>query len=391
MRRSLISRCLAVAFAALSAVSCIFPFKPEPEDESGTLVIEGDILIGNYSTVSLEYTSAMSTPTLKKVPVGGRVWVEDDAGRIYPGTEDAEKPGTFTVDTRSAKVGPQYRLCVQNGETGREYYSLWEEALPAPVIDSLSYILNYDRAKLDVAISMHAQNSSYFRWRYTEDWEYHSVHYARLKYIPPSVDRYGRPTSNGQLVLNDEDTYVCWSHKNSTEIMIFSTENQTDDRFVDLEFHTLAQTDVRISQAYRIEVTLHPLTRDAYLYWDNIKTNSEYGGDLFSPTPSEMVGNIRCAQDPDERVIGYVSVAEPTSKHLYVLNKDNHFYDGRNRDESFVELGPSQWYDYYKDGYLPYDYYRYGDISDTYWAPERCVDCRLNGGTNQEPDFWLKD
>ena len=37
-----------------------------------------------------------------------------------------------------------------------------------------------------------------------------------------------------------------------------------------------------ISYLYKIVVDLEPLSKDAYLYWENIKNNSEYNGNLFA-------------------------------------------------------------------------------------------------------------
>ena len=269
IRRHSISWFLATACILALAASCVYPFAPEAgsEDGSGALVIEGDILLGDYTTVTLSYSSAVSTPKVSDDPPRGAVWVEDDAGRTYRGVPVSGAPGTYRVDTREAAAGPQYRLCVQNMDTNKEYMSAWADACRAPVIDSLSYIMDYDRERMNIAISMHSQAGSFFKWRYVEDWEYHSVYEARLLYTPPSLDRWGHPVTAGNLgeMPSGLNTHVCWGHKASSEILIFTTEKQTDDRFVDLEFHSIARNDDRISVIYHIDVVLEPISRDAYL------------------------------------------------------------------------------------------------------------------------------
>jgi len=373
---------------AMLAVCCVYPFSAEVEDGSGGLVVEGEVKLGEYTTVILRYSNPLSTPRTDFMVSDGEVWLEDSDGHTYEATQDPDSPGNYVMDTRNASVGPDYRLHIRNGETGHDYVSSWEQSNAAPVIDSLSYILDYDRERMNIAISMHSGGNSYFKWRYMEDWEYRAEYYASLMYIPPEVDRWGRPKSTGSVESNTEDMYTCWSHRNSSEILIFSTEKQSEDRFVDLEFITIPRNDFRISQIYRVEVTLMPLTKEAYLYWDNIRTNSEYVGDLFSPTPSEMVGNIRCEQDPDEQVIGYFSVSEVTRKTLYVYYTEDRFYYDRTPDREPVIVNPADWYDYYMDGYLPWEYYMPGQVQ---WLPKRCVDCRYLGGKNVPPDYWLKD
>ena len=172
--------------------------------------------------------------------------------------------------------------------------------------------------------------------------------------------------------------------------MIFSTERQTDDRFVDLEFRPIPRDDLRISYRYHIDVYLEPLSEDAYRYWENVKANSEYNGNLFAPNPSEMIGNIRCEQDPDEMVMGYISVTSRAHKALLIRHSESRFYKDSHPYEEPVVVNRGEWYQYYKDGYLPYSYYEApGDVSQTYWARSRCVDCRIKGrGTTQQPEDW---
>ena len=187
-----------------------------------------------------------------------------------------------------------------------------------------------------------------------------------------------------------DNIYYCYGHEESSEILTFSTEKQTDDRFVVLEFRKIPRDDIKISFYYRIKVFLEALDKEAYTYWENMKTNSEYNGNLFAPTPSEMVGNIRCLQDPGELVIGYISAAQRAQKTLFLDAADIQFY---KRNEPYVEPvlleSPSEWYQYYsRESFLPYSSVMPHDTGQTYWAPARCVDCRKRGGTLTKPDDW---
>lgn len=377
---------ILITALALMAFSCIYPFTPDSEDGSGALVIEGDILIGKETVVTVSRTAPVSKPDASMAPPSGKVWVENDAGTVFNGVEDPKTPGRYTVDTRNADTSPNYCLHFLDQESGKEYVSAWERVCSAPVIDSLSYNLDYKKAKLNIALSMHALKESYFKWSYVEDWEYHSLYYAQIKYIP----------STNQIVQRDyyDNISFCYQHATSTQIMTFSTENQTDDRFVDLEFLPIPQDDRRISYLYKIVVDLEPLSKDAYLYWENIKNNSEYNGNLFAPNPSELVGNIRCLQEPDEMVMGYVNVAEIARKHLVINHIKANFYKSSESpsDTESLQLTKDQYATYYKEGFLPYNYYMFpGNVNETYWAHARCVDCKLLGGTYERPEGWPPD
>lgn len=386
---------------ALLAASCIYPFTPESEDGSGSLVIEGDIFVGDYTTVSLSYASPVGKDIEYEWP-SAEVWVEDDGGTEYRGRSqvsgDNSKARTFLVDTRSADPSRNYRLHVRDVGEDLEYVSSWEKVCSAPVIDSLTYNLDFDRDRLNVALSMHSGSESYFKWSYVEDWEYHALYFAVLKLTVQQTHYYSGTTHTSVNVLpmdysKNENTYYCYGHNVSRNIMTFSTEKQTDDRFVDLEFRTINRDDLRISHLYRIKVMLEPLSKDAFDYWENIKTNSEYNGSLFAPNPSEVVGNIRCVQDPDRFVLGYINVAQRARKDLVIDAADHRFFKGKDRF-SDPELVPmTDWKDFYENGYLPYSYYIPNDLSQTYWLPARCVDCMKREGSargvsRDKPEDW---
>lgn len=389
---------------ALMAVSCIYPFSPDVEGESGTFVVEGDILIGEMTVVKLSYSASLATPGLISCPSSATVWVEDDQGGRYEGEPFKYEYNTkakftgYKVDTRECDPSRQYRLCLINGDNGREYHSSWQRVCKAPVIDSLSYLADAPKDRLNITLSMHSQGESYFKWSYVEDWEYHSYYHAILVYTPPQIS-YGwswKPSmGNGTLEYFQypENNYFCWNHDESNEIMIFSTENQTEDRFVDLEFHPIDRHDIKIQYIYRIEVDLEPLTKDGYIYWDTVKHNSEYNGSLFAPNPSELIGNIRCQQDTTEMVLGYINAAQRAFKTRYVYYTDHHFYKDKTRhtEEEVEEITENQWYEYYNNGMLPFELGSLGDLSSSQWAPKRCVDCSLMGGTKRRPADWINN
>lgn len=394
MKKTLISLTVSAAILALATVSCIYPFTPEPQDGSGALVIEGDILLGELTVVKVSYTAPVDAPETAAVPPAAEVWVEDDSGETYKGVNDPEMEGIYKIDTRNAPSDRKYRLHVVKKDNGNEYVSEWGETLTVPEIDSLSYNLDFDRSRLNVALSMHSRGGSFFKWDYVENWEHHADYNAELKYIPPQIGWWGT-SGDGEIVpmVYPESTYYCYGHEESTEIMIFSTEKQTDDRFVDLEFRPIARDNVKISYVYHIDVYLEPLSKDAYKYWDTVKANSEYNGNLFAPNPSELVGNIRCVQEPDEMVMGYISVAQRAHKDLFIRHTEARFYKDSMPYEEAEDVSRGSWYMHYRDGYLPFTYSLVpGDVSNTYWAKARCVDCKKKGGgkvTYQKPEGWV--
>ena len=143
---------------------------------------------------------------------------------------------------------------------------------------------------------------------------------------------------------------------------------------------------------YFVELSQIRLTEEAYRFWETVRNNSTNVGGLFSPEPSEMRGNIVNVDDPDELVLGYVSVSTCTRKKMFVDNYDTRFSNWRGPSYGLVEPFPDipdEWRKYY--GWK----YRYGWLNDetgqTVWAPIECIDCRASGGTKERPWWWINN
>ena len=387
----------ALAVLALSMTGCIYPFEIDTGEESSDehLVIEGDILIGEISTVKLSYVRDLRY-TEESPEVYAYVSVEDSDGLTYHGRVSASDGGrTYMIDTRMAEPGRKYRLVVTTLD-GKSYASEWAEPTHPADIDSISWIKDEEHGRIAIALSMHSDdNEHYFRWNYDETWEYHTLYYSRLQYLPPVTGTY---TWNGGYGMIEElpyglNYYYCWQQQSSTDVMIFSTEQQTEDRFQDLEFLLLYQGDSRLSVMYNIKVYLSTLTKDAYRYWQNMRTNSDQSGSLFTPNPSEMIGNIRSLDNPDELVIGYISVVQRESASMYMSNDD---LDGFYQPSGYGMSEPKyvafhNWLSAYYSGLAPVNSRVEDFETKYYWAPRGCVDCRALGGTKVKPEGWPTD
>ena len=63
------------------------------------------------------------------------------------------------------------------------------------------------------------------------------------------------------------------------------------------------------------------------------------------------------------------------------------FYQRTWSNPDFKEENPgeSDWYGYYRMGYVPY---ANDPMMGSSWARKSCIDCRLAGGTKTRPDDW---
>ena len=371
--------------AALLSASCIYDFNAELDQEvSDVIVVEGDIIVGGTTNIACSYLSPAGS--LQSSPVNFKAIVESSDGRTFASSEETEKSST-SIDTRDASGQASYRLLLTDKNTGLEYQTPWLEVHKAPVIDSLSSKRNVEKDRLEIGISAHSDSESYFKWRFEETWEYHAYYYAYLKYLTPSEDYpYGRVVDYED---DDINFYYCWDHARSTDVRLFDTASQTEDTFVDLEFHTIARNDERLSILYLCKVYIEALSEQAYRFWTAIDSWSDSTGDLFSPIPSEISGNISCTSDSSAKAIGYISASTESSIEKYF--DESKFYREKNErpgEEPSFYIEQS-WPSLYRKNYLPV----FRDDPDNpdgnpLWTEARCVDCTLKGGTKEKPQGW---
>ena len=419
MATKYITRIAALAATLLSAAACIYPFEVElSHNGEWPLVIEGDILIGDISTVSLSHVRPFNADPSEYQFFTAKGYIEGEDGSRIEGKSLNESTGdnwvtppslasssilsswspsytsetALTFDTTPIQGNQRYRLHLTTldlrGNELNTYESDWLEPCPAPTIDGLTYSNHPEFKEMWIGLSMHCNGSHYFRWTFEEDWEYHSDIYTNLEYKTQTKEV-------GYYERAEYSLYYCWKNAKSSQIDIFSTVNQTEDRFEELAFHRIPLSDKRLQVLYRIQVHLDAISEKAYDYWNNIKQGSEGQGSIFSPTPSQMASNVHCISDPDVQVVGYLNLSARTSATMYYDNALNHFYvpgNLANRDDHKVSNNQKDSLAYwYAHGYLPYDLV-YEEMtpepSHSMWTLKNCIDCRLQGGTKTRPKDW---
>ena len=161
----------ALVAILIAAGSCIYPFHPDVKGSDSRLVIEGSIVAGSTSVFKFSAVHPIGTPQTNSTTLSFTGYIEgEDGTRIRP--SDAQDGASLHFDTADLPEGQRYRIHFEDTRSQRIYESDWVEVCSAPVIDDLSYILDKNRGELDVALSMHCQGQHYFRWSYTETWEY---------------------------------------------------------------------------------------------------------------------------------------------------------------------------------------------------------------------------
>ncbi len=300
------------------------------------------------------------------------VAIEDQTNATYPLTEEGN--GIYTVNTFLNPTN-KYRLHIHTSGN-KEYLSDYVPYKPSPAIDSLGW--NFKNNDVQVYANTHDdQNTTrYYRWTYTETWEFHSPYYSAIEYdVPPGI-----------INQRTEQIYACWPTQNSTNIILGSSAKLSLDVIHEAPLVLIPFHDSRLSVLYSIYVTQYALDSSAYNYWQAIKSNTEDIGSIFDPQPNQTKGNIHCVTDTSETVIGYIGAGSTSSLRLFISNTAMPS-DWNLRSDCTMIVVPSDSLAFYFGGrlYIPIDEIRPGIYSGSTFS---CVDCRASGGPNVKPVFW---
>lgn len=386
----------------LLAWHCKDPYRPDVTSaDVHYLVVDGTIVggAGDTTAVMISHTRPLTdSVTGPLIDAGATVTVESKDGAAYP---LAFNPADSKYEAMSLplQAGTEYRLHIRSEQ--KEYVSDYTAYKITPPIDSVFAANEKDGVQLYVSTHDPTNSSQYYRWRYTETWEYHSPYQSSVKL--DTLSPYFDP-ANPDLVPRDYDEIValfrCWHTVPSYNILLGTTSQLTSDVVNKGPLLFIPPADERLQVLYSIIVRQTVLTREAYNYWVNVKKITEQIGDIFGPLPSEIHGNVHNVADATEMVVGFVTASSSVSQRIYLKRPDNWqmqattcVADTVMVCDKMMDPACNIWErkqqifgskSYYAitllDPIAPHNLILASDAS--------CIDCRYRGGSNVKPDFW---
>lgn len=359
---------------------CKERFNPELKDTNARLlVVEGMISVGGERTsIKLSRTVPVSQKGNRVPEVGATVSFESSANQTYTLTESS--PGTYQSAVLNLDPNLKYRLKIVS--KGVEYITDFLEAKLSPPIDDVAWKEKGNGLEINVSTHDDAKKTRYYRWDFDETWVFYSQYASTLIW-----------TGNG-LRLRDpvtENIYQCWGSAGSTNVNVGSTMKLSDDVIYQKPLILIPKGSERFSLKYSILVRQYALTKEAFEFWENLGKNTENLGSIFDAQPSELTGNIRNVKNPNEPVLGFISVGSIQSKRIFIA---------REQLDNWLVVKPSPCFqmdtvrtanirNFANPEYMAIEeIYNGGGILIGYGgAPRRCVDCTIRG-TNIKPSFW---
>jgi hypothetical protein len=300
----------AILLFIMAVICCKKPYAPTiVSTDSHYLVVEGVINAGQDSTfITLSRTVKLSDSVNHRAEPGARVTVESDQGAVYQLSELGK--GVYASAGLNLDNSHKYHLHIITSDN-KEYRSDDEAPKVTPPIDSVGYKVQADGIQLYVNTHDPNNNTRYYRWEYNETWNFHAKYGSGLM------------SDGTKLVVRpaDKQIYTCWATDTSSTILLGSTKALVQDVVYQSPLTHIISTSEKLEAKYSILVKEYALSSDAYKFWQNLKTNNEQLGTIFSVMPSELPGNIHCISNPEEPVIGYISVGTVQQKRIFITEE----------------------------------------------------------------------
>jgi hypothetical protein len=287
--------------------------------------------------------------------------------------------GQYLLTNALLAPGQQYRLRIRT--SGGEYLSDYVPVKRTPPIDSVNWEVTGDGVQVYVNTRDPLGNTRYYRWEFAETWEFNT---------PYGISYIYRATKKE---FTGENTSRCWASTVSRNIVLGTSAQLNEDVIYQYPLILLPPTSEKHRIRYSVLVKQYALTREGYDYWQNLKRNTENLGTLFDPQPSQVSGNIRSVNNPEEPVFGFFSAYSMQEKRLFI---------GRNQLPPWQRVTgyESCLIDTIKNEPLNQNFLSKAVFPviaehigmtgqlEGYLTSERfCLDCRTRG-VNKQPTFW---
>lgn len=363
---------LTYILSAVLLTGCIYPFKADIDSSvNREVVIDANILLGNKSTVNLYYLQPLEVGE-RSQNLGypsGTVYLQDEEGNTYPAQGSA---GYYTLNI--PEIDSKFKLTVV--VEGNTYVSEWVEPVAPPVIKDVSFSADEENVYVLLSMDDEGSGSGYAALQYDEIWKFHADWVRNYNYDAESNSVY--------MLQNPIDYhYWCWVKKQfvGQRLIDYTFLNGHVEDYVAVAF---PRNDSRNHAEYDVRLKLWNLTPEQYRYRKMLEENASIGGNLFSPEPGEIRGNVYCENNPEVPVYGYVNI----SKVIMITRVLPATYSTWRAKYNLKEIAQEDWPTYFEKGYVPIDEMISSNGGTTVgWGEARCWDCVAAGGTLDKPAF----
>lgn len=365
--------------------SCIENYDYYAQSDFETLYVVDAALMNSVDTQTVMISQTISPNSLDNAPLDGcLVEVVDIHNNVFPFHEINGKKGVYQgVITNDYFVeGNEFKLQFV-GPNGKDYESDFQPFIEAADVDSVyhevldDYIPPFSSnpqhgVQVYLDLKANDQQGEYYRYILEESYEYRSTYPIQRYWVGSWVD----------LGYEDWTYKVCYRTVKAKNIEILSTAYQAGNEYLQHPLLFINNQSVKLYYRYSLLVNQLSVSKEIYDYWRILKETSEENNNLLGKQPVNAKGNMICACDTEEAVLGYFSVSDVKQKRIFLQNIPELHFDTDFQCQA-NPLADNRWIFYSKPDQWPIY------LTNTGWyAPQECFDCRVNGGEIEIPDFW---
>ncbi len=351
----------------------------------GLLVVDGSLQLQSDSSIfELSRTRPVGTAKTNPKELKAVIEVLNETNVVLARSVELGN-GRYVLLSKNLSTANKYQLRITT-QNARQYLTTAPvEPIITPPVDSVLWA--YDtlgRYGIQISVNTHdpLEKAQYYRWEYTETWEYTSYFQSQEQYEPSTRTVVPRPAQN--------QIYFCWMNKSSDEIILANNAAISEKLIYKAPIKFIPKGEDKFNYKYSILVKQYAYPQYAYDYWSQLKQMTELGGSIFDAQPTELNGNLKCTTHPEEKVIGCVTAQTVTEKRIFIRSGDvdRRFFVGFIPGDCVYDTikTPNDYSLYFgNNNYVPL-YYEPG--AGMLASIRRCADCRARGGTNVKPDFW---
>ena len=263
--------------------------------------------------ITRTYRLEEQRPTVES---GAEVTVTDSEGNQYFFEESA---GVYlSTAPFQAVAGRTYRLNIVTSD-GRTYNSTPEQMSPVNNMESLVPTVQVKNNERGVGLVVNSfdptGSSKYYRYEYEETYKIIAPFWDDEKTILAPFEP-GDLHQGILIVPRTEETQTCYHTNISDEIIQTTTTGLGEDR-VNFAVRFISVKDYIITHRYSILVRQYVQNLASYTYYKTLKNLSGSGSLLSQNQPGFFYGNIKSADNPNEKVIGFFDVSTVSSERIF--------------------------------------------------------------------------
>jgi hypothetical protein len=375
---------------ALSA--CIKQFTPKIDSDSASkVVVSGKITDKEgYQTISLSKSMTLGEITYQ-VLSNCDVSIWDDLGNKFQLQEYLDGEYRVWMNQEDLNTGTAYHIQIITPD-GDELVSkpdimpqVARVNIPNYKVDSAysGAYNNYTKGlKFNVDIEGSEIDSRYYLFEMDATYEHHAL-FDREWYYDWDNGEYSTRSVH-HIFPPDSSLFYCWTTERVPEVFTLSTENLAENKFLNFDLHFVSFYQEHLKFGYSLLFRQLGLSREAYLYWENVRLNNNQNASLYSKQPVDTQGNIKNLAHPEKEVLGFFSASAISETRIFVESQPASPYP-QCAPEPLDRLG------FRGIDRNDYPAFLQNNPNGTFLMVllmDPCVNCASLHGSTVKPDFW---